>query len=83
MIANSHLMDMNTEAERRCVRGVAGGIAALLAAVVITGCGVQTKTPDQTLESSENRVIKTASGPEMVSIPGGEFTMGADRKSVV
>ena len=54
------------------------GIALLLAALVITGCGGQTKTPDKQQGDSGQGGIKTACGMEMVSIPGGEFTMGAN-----
>ena len=46
----------------------------LVAAVVVTGCGGQTKE----LGPSASPVIKTVSGMAMVSIPGGEFKMGAD-----
>ena len=44
----------------------------------IAGCGVQTKAPEKAQDGSAGRVIKTACGMEMVSIPGGEFTMGTD-----
>ena len=70
-------MDQSIEVETGGVRGIAAGIAALLAALAITGCG-QTKSPDQPPAASESQFIKTVCGMEMVSIPGGEFVMGAD-----
>jgi len=75
-------MDLKTEAEPGCVRGIAGGIATVLAAVLLVGCGEQSKAPDKTPAASEPGVLKTSCGMEMVSIPGGEFTMGADDGSV-
>ncbi len=51
---------------------------ALLAAFILTGCNEQSKTPDKTPPTSESRIVQTASGMAMVSIPAGEFTMGAD-----
>ena len=71
-------MDLRIEAEPGYVCGIIDGIAAVLAAVLLAGCGGQNKTPDKTPSASERSVIKTACGMEMLSIPGGEFTMGAD-----
>src|ERR1035441_1080552 len=72
------LMERKTEAETGCVCGIVGGIAALLAAVLLAGCGVQSNAPDKTPTASARGVIKTACGMEMVLIPSGDFTMGED-----
>ena len=71
-------MELKIKVENRSVRRTEVGITALLAALVITGCGVQTKSLDKAAETSETKIIKTACGMEMVSIPGGEFIMGTD-----
>jgi sulfatase modifying factor 1 len=71
-------MGLKIHVKTRFVRRTAVGIAALLAALVISGCGEQIKVPNKTPDASERQFIKTACGMEMVSIPGGEFNMGAD-----
>src|SRR3982750_1347577 len=71
-------MSLKPESKNERIRGIRGGIAALLAAACITGCGVQTKTPEKAPAAADNHFITTACGMNMASIPAGEFSMGAD-----
>jgi len=56
--------------------------AALSVTLLLAGCGVQTKEPPPSAAPPAEHTVTTACGLEMVPIPAGEFTMGADGGAV-
>ncbi|MEI2722979.1 MAG: SUMF1/EgtB/PvdO family nonheme iron enzyme [Verrucomicrobiota bacterium] len=71
-------MELEIKNPNQPVRRIIFQISACLTALIITGCGVQTNAPENAAAAPESQSIKTACGMDMVFIPGGEFTMGAD-----
>jgi formylglycine-generating enzyme required for sulfatase activity len=53
-------------------------VLVALALAMISGCGGKSNAPEPVGDHTDDHLVKTACGLEMVDIPGGEFTMGAN-----